>query len=59
MERFKQFCVVDETNTDRFEILRLEEISVYAEYMQLAIKNSDKNGKDAYEQACMIQFLRY
>lgn len=59
MEIFKQFCSLEKTNTDRLEILRMDEISVYAEYMQSAIKNSDKNSKDAYEHACMIQFLRY
>lgn len=56
MEQFRSIDSYERTYTDESEVLRLDRIAAYKEYIQQAINDSERLRADAYKHANVIQF---
>lgn len=56
MEQFRSIDSYERTCTDELEVLRSEQIAAYADYIQQAIRDSERFNADAYKHANVIQF---
>lgn len=56
MEQFRSIDSYDRICTDEHEVLRIDRIDAYADYIRQAIRDSERYSEDACKHASVIQF---